>query len=642
MFKNLRGLFSRDLAIDLGTANTLIFAADEGIVLKEPSVVAIRTSGHRSSIAAVGHSAKRMLGRTPGSISTIRPLRDGVVADFVVTEKMLQYFIKKAHGDSWMRPSPRVVVCVPCKATEVERRAIREAALSAGAREVRLIEEPMAAAIGAGLPVHEAVGTMVVDIGGGTTEIAVISLNGVVYSDTVRVGGDRLDAAIVSYVRRNYGSVIGDSTAERIKMEIGVARVPISRSHRPRIVTASAWAPALPLCPATTGSRIARAVMRAMMSSNMPTTATARNAVSRLMCSQGKRWRTANQGLESASSSPPPTIFWISARAASSTASNGGVQEACGAGGAAGARHGAGDRGALRGASEPGERVEAAGGGGPRRSVLGPRIEARRGARGDDPGSAREDRRADGGGARVACVGFFSARVAALSRPERVGMIDRGYGLPLSRQCELLGVSRSSQYYAAKGESAENLALMRRLDELHLEHPFYGSRQMARHLRRERVVAGRHRVRRLMRLMGMEAIYRRPRTSSPNPEHRVYPYLLRDLVIDRPDQGPGVVRGHHLHPCFRGLLLSRGRDGLGQPPRPVVAAVEHDGQRFLHRCAGCGAAFRHPGDLQHRPGRAVHQPRVHRPGARGRRALLHGRPRPLSRQTSSSSGCGVR
>ena len=223
MLKNLRGLFSRDLSIDLGTANTLIFVRDEGIVLNEPSVVAIRTNENRSSIAAVGHSAKRMLGRTPGSISAIRPLRDGVIADFLVTEKMLQYFIKKVHENSWIRPSPRVLVCIPCKATEVERRAIRESALSAGARDVRLIEEPMAAAIGAGLPVHEAVGTMVVDIGGGTTEIAVISLNSVVYSDTVRVGGDRLDDAIVAYVRRNHGSVIGDSTAERIKMEIGAA-----------------------------------------------------------------------------------------------------------------------------------------------------------------------------------------------------------------------------------------------------------------------------------------------------------------------------------------------------------------------------------------------------------------------------------
>ncbi len=223
MFKKIRGLFSRDLSIDLGTANTLIYVRDEGIVLDEPSVVAIRSQNNQKSVAAVGLDAKRMLGRTPGNITAIRPLKDGVIADFLVTEKMLKYFISKVHENSFIRPSPRVLVCVPCKSTEVERRAIRESALSAGARDVRLIEEPMAAAIGAGLPVHEAVGTMVVDIGGGTTEIAVISLNGVVYSETVRVGGDRFDEAIVAYVRRTQGSLIGEATAERIKQEIGTA-----------------------------------------------------------------------------------------------------------------------------------------------------------------------------------------------------------------------------------------------------------------------------------------------------------------------------------------------------------------------------------------------------------------------------------
>ncbi len=222
-FKKFRGMFSRDLAIDLGTANTLIYVRDEGIVLNEPSVVAIRTSGSQKSVAAVGLDAKRMLGRTPGNITAIRPLKDGVIADFLVTEKMLKYFINQVHENSFIRPSPRVLVCVPCKSTEVERRAIRESALSAGARDVRLIEEPMAAAIGAGLPVHEAVGTMVVDIGGGTTELAIISLNGVVYSETVRVGGDRFDEAIVAYVRRTQGSLIGEATAERIKQEIGTA-----------------------------------------------------------------------------------------------------------------------------------------------------------------------------------------------------------------------------------------------------------------------------------------------------------------------------------------------------------------------------------------------------------------------------------
>lgn len=223
MFKKIRGLFSSDLSIDLGTANTLIYVRDRDIVLDEPSVVAIRVNGNQKSVAAVGSDAKRMLGRTPGNITAIRPMKDGVIADFHVTEKMLQYFISKVHDNSFMTPSPRVLVCVPCKSTQVERRAIKESAIGAGAREVYLIEEPMAAAIGAGLPVEEASGSMVVDIGGGTTEIAVISLNGIVYAESVRVGGDRFDEAIVTYVRRNYGSLIGDATAERIKQEIGSA-----------------------------------------------------------------------------------------------------------------------------------------------------------------------------------------------------------------------------------------------------------------------------------------------------------------------------------------------------------------------------------------------------------------------------------
>ncbi|ECF0472542.1 rod shape-determining protein, partial [Salmonella enterica subsp. enterica] len=180
-------------------------------------------AGTSKSVAAVGHEAKQMLGRTPGNIAAIRPMKDGVIADFYVTEKMLQHFIKQVHNNSFMRPSPRVLVCVPVGATQVERRAIRESALSAGAREVFLIEEPMSAAIGAGLPVSEATGSMVVDIGGGTTEVAVISLNGVVYSSSVRIGGDRFDEAIINYVRRNYGSLIGEATAERIKHDIGSA-----------------------------------------------------------------------------------------------------------------------------------------------------------------------------------------------------------------------------------------------------------------------------------------------------------------------------------------------------------------------------------------------------------------------------------
>jgi rod shape-determining protein MreB len=223
MFKKLRGFFSSDLSIDLGTANTLIYVREEGIVLNEPSVVAIRHHQGQQIIEAVGVDAKRMLGRTPGNITAIRPLKDGVIADFQVTEKMLQHFIKKVHASSFVPPSPRVLICVPCMATEVEKRAIKESAYSAGAREVYLIEEPMAAAIGAGMPVEEAVGSMVVDIGGGTTEIAILSLNGVVFSDSVRIGGDRFDESIVNFVRRKYGSVIGDSTAERIKMEIGGA-----------------------------------------------------------------------------------------------------------------------------------------------------------------------------------------------------------------------------------------------------------------------------------------------------------------------------------------------------------------------------------------------------------------------------------
>ena len=221
--KRLRGMFSNDLSIDLGTANTLIYVKERGIVLNEPSVVAIRHHNGQKIVAAVGVEAKRMLGRTPGNITAIRPLKDGVIADFHVTEKMLQHFMRKVHENSWFQPSPRVLVCVPCLSTEVEKRAIRESALGAGAREVRLIEEPRAAAIGAGLKVEEASGSMVVDIGGGTTEIALISLNGVVYSDSVRIGGDRFDEAIVNYVRRNYGSVIGDATAERIKHEVGCA-----------------------------------------------------------------------------------------------------------------------------------------------------------------------------------------------------------------------------------------------------------------------------------------------------------------------------------------------------------------------------------------------------------------------------------
>jgi rod shape-determining protein MreB len=225
-FKRLRGMFSNDLSIDLGTANTLIYIQGQGIVLNEPSVVAIRQDrgpGGPKSVASVGAEAKLMLGRTPGNITTIRPLKDGVIADFTITEEMLQHFIRKVHRNRMLHPSPRVLICVPCGSTQVERRAIRESAEGAGAREVFMIEEPMAAAIGAGIPIHEARGSMVLDIGGGTSEVAVLSLNGIVYSASVRIGGDRFDEAIINYVRRNYGTLIGEATAERIKMEIGCA-----------------------------------------------------------------------------------------------------------------------------------------------------------------------------------------------------------------------------------------------------------------------------------------------------------------------------------------------------------------------------------------------------------------------------------
>jgi rod shape-determining protein MreB len=226
LIKSLFGMFSNDLSIDLGTANTLIYVRGQGIVLNEPSVVAIRQDrgpGGPKSIAAVGIEAKAMLGRTPANITAIRPLKDGVIADFTITEKMLQHFIHKVHEARFFKPSPRVLICVPCGSTQVERRAIRESAAGAGAREVYLIEEPMAAAIGAGMPVDEARGSMVLDIGGGTSEVAVISLNGIVYSSSVRIGGDRFDDAIINYVRRNYGTLIGEATAERIKHEIGSA-----------------------------------------------------------------------------------------------------------------------------------------------------------------------------------------------------------------------------------------------------------------------------------------------------------------------------------------------------------------------------------------------------------------------------------
>src|SRR6202050_4698315 len=225
MLKRFRGYFSNDLSIDLGTANTLIYVKSRGIVLNEPSVVSVQNEprGGGKVVVAVGAEAKKMLGRTPGHITTVRPLKDGVISDFTYTEAMLQHFIKKVHGNRLIRPSPRVLVCVPYGATEVERRAIKESAQGAGARRVDIVPEPMAAAVGAGLPIHEARGSMVLDIGGGTSEVAVISLNGIVYAASVRMGGDKFDEAITQYIRRNYGILIGEATAERVKIQIGTA-----------------------------------------------------------------------------------------------------------------------------------------------------------------------------------------------------------------------------------------------------------------------------------------------------------------------------------------------------------------------------------------------------------------------------------
>ncbi|MDA0338351.1 MAG: rod shape-determining protein [Proteobacteria bacterium] len=225
MFSRILGLLSNDMAIDLGTANTLVYVKGRGIVLNEPSVVAIKDPHGRKQVLAVGHEAKLMLGRTPGNIVAIRPLRDGVIADFEVAEEMIKYFIRKVHNQRSFA-SPKVVICVPSGSTPVERRAIQESAEAAGARKVELIEEAMAAAIGAGLPVTEPCGSMVVDIGGGTTEVAVISLGGIVYARSVRVGGDKMDEAIISYIRRNHNLLIGEASAERIKKEIGTARPP--------------------------------------------------------------------------------------------------------------------------------------------------------------------------------------------------------------------------------------------------------------------------------------------------------------------------------------------------------------------------------------------------------------------------------
>ena len=225
MFSGLFGMLSADMAIDLGTANTLVYVKGRGIVLNEPSVVAIAEIRGRKQVLAVGDEAKMMVGRTPGNIEAIRPLRDGVIADFEIAEEMIKHFIRQVHNRRSFA-SPQIIICVPSGSTAVERRAIQESAESAGARRVFLIEEPMAAAIGAGLPVTEATGSMVVDVGGGTTEVAVLSLGGIVYSRSVRVGGDKMDEAIIAYIRRNHNLLVGEGSAERIKNEIGSACPP--------------------------------------------------------------------------------------------------------------------------------------------------------------------------------------------------------------------------------------------------------------------------------------------------------------------------------------------------------------------------------------------------------------------------------
>ena len=231
MLDKLTKIWSQDMAIDLGTANTLVVLKGQGVVLNEPSVVAVVDNKGKKSVLAVGDEAKTMLWRTPGNISAIRPLRDGVIADFIVTEEMIKYFIKKVHKRSTFA-NPRILICVPTGSTPVERKAIQDSALAAGARRVQLIEEPIAAAIGAGLPISEATGSMVVDIGGGTTEIAVMSLGGVVYSKSLRVAGDAMDKALADYMRKEYNLMIGDSTSEKIKKEVGTA-IPVNNNTYP-------------------------------------------------------------------------------------------------------------------------------------------------------------------------------------------------------------------------------------------------------------------------------------------------------------------------------------------------------------------------------------------------------------------------
>tara|TARA_B100002051_G_scaffold215222_1_gene207436 strand:+ start:209 stop:1243 length:1035 start_codon:yes stop_codon:yes gene_type:complete len=231
MFSKITGIWSQDMSIDLGTSNTLVVLKNKGVVLNEPSVVAVADNKGKKTVLAVGDEAKTMLGRTPGNIQAIRPLKDGVIADFIVTEEMIKHFIKKVHKGSTFA-NPRILICVPTGSTPVERKAIQDSALAAGARKVQLIEEPIAAAIGAGLPISEATGSMVIDIGGGTTEIAVMSLGGVVYSKSLRIAGDAMDVALQNYMREEYNLLIGDSTAEKIKKEVGTA-IPTNNNKYP-------------------------------------------------------------------------------------------------------------------------------------------------------------------------------------------------------------------------------------------------------------------------------------------------------------------------------------------------------------------------------------------------------------------------
>ena len=231
MFDKISKIWSQDMAIDLGTANTLVVLKGQGVVLNEPSVVAVVDNKGKKTVLAVGDEAKTMLGRTPGNIQAIRPLKDGVIADFIVTEEMIKHFIKKVHKRSTFA-NPRILICVPTGSTPVERKAIQDSALAAGARRVQLIEEPISAAIGAGLPISEATGSMIIDVGGGTTEIAIMSLGGVVYSKSLRVAGDAMDHALMNFMRKEYNLLIGDSTAEKIKKEIGTA-IPTNNNKYP-------------------------------------------------------------------------------------------------------------------------------------------------------------------------------------------------------------------------------------------------------------------------------------------------------------------------------------------------------------------------------------------------------------------------